>query len=201
MCKVRWPGGSSGTRMSSQRRSRSTWAYLREVTSAVCPAVRSRGAPHRPCRGTPRGLGAGDDPVARLGARLHPHHRRAGLPGVRLPPPVRPAHARHPGPGLGGGASRRLAPRARGMTRLILLNGPPGVGKSTLAARYAGEHPGTLCLDIDVLRTMVGGWADDYARTGALVRPAALGLLTAYLRESGDVVLPQLISRETELAR
>ena len=87
------------------------------------------------------------------------------------------------------------------MTRLVLLNGPPGVGKSTLAARYAAEHPGTLCLDIDVLRTMVGGWADDYGRTGALVRPAALGLLTAYLRESGDVVLPQLISRETELAR
>ncbi len=87
------------------------------------------------------------------------------------------------------------------MTRLILLNGPPGAGKSTLAARYADEHPGTLCLDIDVLRTMVGGWADDYAGTGALVRPAALGLITAYLRESGDVVLPQLIARETELAK
>jgi predicted kinase len=87
------------------------------------------------------------------------------------------------------------------VTRLVLLNGPPGVGKSTLAARYGGEHPGTLCLDIDVLRTMVGGWADDYARTGALVRPAALGLLTAFLRESGDVVLPQLIARETELAK
>ncbi len=87
------------------------------------------------------------------------------------------------------------------MTRLVLLNGPPGAGKSTLAARYADEHPGTLCLDIDVLRTMVGGWADDYAGTGALVRPAALGLITAYLRESGDVVLPQLIARETELAK
>ena len=88
-----------------------------------------------------------------------------------------------------------------GVSRLILLNGPPGAGKSTLAARYAAEHPRTLCLDIDVLRTMVGGWADDYAGTGALIRPAALGLITAYLRESGDVVLPQLIARESELAR
>jgi predicted kinase len=87
------------------------------------------------------------------------------------------------------------------MTRLVLLNGPPGVGKSTLAARYAAEHPGTLCLDIDVLRTMVGGWAADYAGTGALVRPAALGLITAYLRESGGVVLPQLIARASELAK
>jgi predicted kinase len=87
------------------------------------------------------------------------------------------------------------------VARLILLNGAPGVGQSTMAGRYAAEHPGTQWLDRDVRRTMVGGWADDYAGTGALIRPAALGLITAYLRESGDVVLPQLIARESELAR
>jgi predicted kinase len=87
------------------------------------------------------------------------------------------------------------------VTRLILLNGAPGVGKSTLATRYAAEHPGTLRCDIDVLRTMIGGWEDDYRLAGALIRPAAVGLITAYLRESGDVVLPQLIARATELAK
>ena len=87
------------------------------------------------------------------------------------------------------------------MTRLILLNGPPGVGKSTLATRYAAEHPGTLRCDIDVLRTMIGGWEDDYERAGGLIRPAALGLIASYLRESGDVVLPQLIARASELAK
>jgi predicted kinase len=85
--------------------------------------------------------------------------------------------------------------------RLILLNGAPGAGKSTLAHLYVEHHPGTLCLDVDVLRTMVGGWADDYAGTGALVRPAALALIEAYLRESGDVMLPQLLARETEVAK
>jgi predicted kinase len=87
------------------------------------------------------------------------------------------------------------------VTRLILLNGAPGVGKSTLATRYAAEHPGTLRCDIDVLRTMIGGWEDDYAGAGGLIRPAALGLIAAYLQESGDVVLPQLIARPTELAK
>ena len=87
------------------------------------------------------------------------------------------------------------------MNRLILLNGPPGVGKSTLATRYAAEHPGTLRCDIDVLRTMIGGWEDDYERAGGLIRPAALGLIAAYLRGSGGVVLPQLIARATELAK
>lgn len=43
------------------------------------------------------------------------------------------------------------------MPQLILLNGPPAVGKSTLAARYADDHPGTLNLDIDLLHPLIGG--------------------------------------------
>lgn len=77
------------------------------------------------------------------------------------------------------------------MTRLILLNGLPGVGKSTLARRWAADHPGTLVCDVDVLRTWIGGWRDDFVGAGALVRPGALGLIRGYL-EGGDVVLPQL---------
>lgn len=87
------------------------------------------------------------------------------------------------------------------MTRLILLNGMPGVGKSTIARRFAAEHPGTLLCDVDVLRTFIGGWSDDFDLAGARIRPAALGLITGYLRESGDVVLPQLLARVTELER
>lgn len=49
------------------------------------------------------------------------------------------------------------------MSRLIHLNGPPGIGKSTLARRYVSEHPGVLNCDIDVLRTFIGGWEDDFA--------------------------------------
>lgn len=85
--------------------------------------------------------------------------------------------------------------------RLIHLNGMPGIGKSTIARRYAASHPGTLVCDIDVLRTFVGGWEADFASAGRLIRPAALGLVRAYVAESGDVVLPQLLSRLSELER
>ncbi len=85
------------------------------------------------------------------------------------------------------------------MTRLIHLNGSPGIGKSTLARRYAADHPGVLCCDIDVLRTMIGGWETDFGQAGALIRPAALAFVGAYLAGGHDVVLPQLLAQRSQL--
>ena len=87
------------------------------------------------------------------------------------------------------------------MSRLIHLNGPPGIGKSTLARRYVDAHPGVLNCDVDVLRTLIGGWQGDFARSGALVRPAALAMIEAYLRNGHDVVFPQLLGDLDELVR
>lgn len=63
--------------------------------------------------------------------------------------------------------------------RLIHLNGPPGVGKTTLAARYATDHPGTLDCEVDQLRGLVGGVEKDFAGAGALIRPAAIAMISA----------------------
>ena len=87
------------------------------------------------------------------------------------------------------------------MTRLIHLNGPPGIGKSTLARRYTDEHPGVLNCDVDVLRTLIGGWESDFEWAGSLIRPAALAMIQAYLADSHDVVLPQMLINPAELAR
>lgn len=86
------------------------------------------------------------------------------------------------------------------MARLIHLNGPPGVGKSTLARRYTADHPGTLMCDVDMLRTMVGGWQRDEDAAGR-IRTSALAMITAYLGTGHDVVLPQLVARSDQLDR
>lgn len=87
------------------------------------------------------------------------------------------------------------------MARLIHLNGPPGIGKSTIARRYIAEHPGVLNCDVDVLRTMIGGWERDFVGAGALIRPVALAMIPAYLSNDRDVVLPQMLVRLEELQR
>ena len=67
------------------------------------------------------------------------------------------------------------------MTRLVLLNGPPASGKSTIARRYAAEHPLTLVIDIDQVRAAIGGWRDDPYAAGLLARAAALAAARVHL--------------------
>jgi predicted kinase len=78
---------------------------------------------------------------------------------------------------------------------LLLLNGPPGVGKSTMAARYVDEHPPALNLDIDVLRSQIGGWQRDVGAAGVLARSLALAAARVHLLAGHDVVVPQFLGR------
>ena len=82
----------------------------------------------------------------------------------------------------------------RAMPRLIHLNGPSRVGKSTLARRYADEHPGTLALDLDVLAGLIGGWKDDFSAALEMARGHGRELATRHLGSGYDVILPQLVT-------
>lgn len=92
-------------------------------------------------------------------------------------------------------AARPYCVGMRGRRRLIHLNGAPGIGKSTLAARYAAEHPGTMAVELDTLRTWVGGWREADHDLLPDVRSAGFALASAWLESGHDVVLPQLVAR------
>jgi len=81
------------------------------------------------------------------------------------------------------------------VVRLVLINGMPASGKSTLARRYADDHPLTLALDIDVVRAMLGGWLTEPTEAGLLARRLALAVAGEQLRAGHDVVVPQFLGR------
>lgn len=87
------------------------------------------------------------------------------------------------------------SPDDRAVPRLILLNGPPGCGKSTLAQRYVAQRPLALNLDIDRVRSLIGQWRSDPYAAGLLAREIALAAAGTHLAAGHDVVIPQLLCR------
>ena len=80
------------------------------------------------------------------------------------------------------------------MPRLIVLNGPPGIGKSTLARRYVEENPLALCLEQDVVRGLVGGWLSRETESGLLARELCLSMARTHLLQDKDVIVPQFVA-------
>jgi hypothetical protein len=66
---------------------------------------------------------------------------------------------------------------------------------------YVDEHARVLNLDIDSLRRLIGGWRDNFAESGSLVRPLALSMAAVHLRGGHDVVMPQYLGRLSEIEK
>ncbi|MEQ8841803.1 MAG: AAA family ATPase [Acidimicrobiales bacterium] len=81
------------------------------------------------------------------------------------------------------------------MALLVLLNGPPASGKSTIARRFVDTRPLALNLDIDVVRSMLGAWLDDPSKAGASARSLALAMAETHLAAGHDVIVPQFLGR------
>lgn len=80
------------------------------------------------------------------------------------------------------------------MGRLILINGPPASGKSTLARRYVGDHERAALVEVDQLRQTLPGWEEDEA-TRLVARDLAGAAVVEHLGAGRDVVMPQYLGR------
>lgn len=81
------------------------------------------------------------------------------------------------------------------MSRLILINGAPGSGKSTMAHLLAQDRPMTLALDIDALKHALGCWEEDPLASGLHARRLTLALASEQLRAGFDLVIGQYLAR------
>lgn len=86
------------------------------------------------------------------------------------------------------------APDPGHLPLLVLLNGAPGVGKSTLAARFVDRHPLALNLDVDLVRSLLGGWTRSPGDAGVAARRLALAMAASHLAEGLDVLIPQYVA-------
>lgn len=78
---------------------------------------------------------------------------------------------------------------------LVLLNGPPASGKSTVARALVAARPLALNLDVDVVRGLLGAWLDHADAAGAAARELALAMAGTHLSAGRDVVVPQFVAR------
>lgn len=83
--------------------------------------------------------------------------------------------------------------------KLIILNGALGVGKSTLAERYATEHPLTLKLDIDEVRRWISNYREEKEVSGPLAKKMAGEMARVHLKEGHDVVISQIFTQPEPL--
>lgn len=83
--------------------------------------------------------------------------------------------------------------------KLILLNGPAGVGKSTIARKYAHEHPLTLCLEGDQVVGMIGGWRNYEMEARELKLSLMIAMLNEYLSSNQSAILPYLVTDATHV--
>lgn len=85
------------------------------------------------------------------------------------------------------------------MPRLIHVNGPSGVGKSSVARKFVSGSPGTLLVDPDLLLASIGGWEERFWELIPVARNLAVALAEAHLERGHDVVIAQLCTSLDEV--
>lgn len=78
-------------------------------------------------------------------------------------------------------------------TKVILLNGFAGSGKSTIARKYVDTHPLSMVIESDELIVNIGDWLAHEDQAWSLVFSLTKGMVSTALALGHDVVLPYLV--------
>lgn len=82
----------------------------------------------------------------------------------------------------------------RKQSKLILINGFAGVGKTTIAKHYIQEHPLSLSIEGDELIWMVGQWITYEKEAREYVFALIKSMTTTHLTNDRTVVLPYFLT-------
>ncbi len=82
------------------------------------------------------------------------------------------------------------------MARIVLINGAPGSGTSTMARMLASLTPGTLAVDIDALTHSLAAWESDPQGAKRHARGLAVELIREQLLRGQDAVVGHYVVSE-----
>jgi predicted kinase len=77
---------------------------------------------------------------------------------------------------------------------LIILNGPTGIGKSTIAARLQAEMPDSAVVDIDEIRRSIPDYRENRQESLALAYKQAGEIIEESLAKGLDVIIDKTIT-------
>jgi predicted kinase len=82
------------------------------------------------------------------------------------------------------------------MTRpkLIVLNGFPASGKTTIAKKYIAEHSMALSIEADAMVDNIGDWSNHKEEVRQLTFELTKSMAQTYLPSGHDVVLPYFVT-------
>lgn len=85
--------------------------------------------------------------------------------------------------------------------KLIILNGPCGVGKSTIAQMLRDSLPMSFLIDVDAQRRFIGKYQEEeYRQSSAnLSFLASLGIAEACLRDGRNVIVDKFIMKDADM--
>lgn len=85
-------------------------------------------------------------------------------------------------------------------SKVVLLNGFAGAGKTTIARKYIDSHPLSMVIEGDELIVNIGSWLDNEDKARSLVFALTKSMISTAVETGHDVIVPFLVTRAEEVA-